>query len=464
VRNPYIVGRWVQGRNHYGRQRLISHLLTSQDSATWVVGTRRMGKTSLLRQLEFLCDKPDSAYVPLYWDMQGCSTTNELSEELHYSLDLAGARFRPYDIDPGWFINADAVFVLRQLGRRLAEYNKRLLLLVDEAEVLIEIARKEPAWLGRLRKVLQEGRLRTVITSTKLLTRLNSASAAWETSPFLFGFNLANLWTLEHEAAVTLIRQGQAEQAVRADDARVNEIMVHTNCHPYLIQYVCYRLFENDEHGEGYLRAIVEDDLHPDHILAAFFEIDYEYLTRIERRLLLAIAERTVATEEEVLIALSDELPQRIQMYLYGLHRLGYVRQIQARWSVGNEYLRRWIQENFDDLARRKEAMIDEASHELLLQRGRDQELAYLREQIEQLLRELASLQAQRRKARAKQRKELAAAIQRLETDLAEMRAELERLASQSIVQPLPTQEQKLPDGSREDKSKPKNSQPNAKQ
>ena len=47
MRNPYIVGRWVRGHHHYGRHRLIDHLLNMPDTAIWMVGTRRMGKTSM---------------------------------------------------------------------------------------------------------------------------------------------------------------------------------------------------------------------------------------------------------------------------------------------------------------------------------------------------------------------------------------------------------------------------------
>lgn len=393
-----------------------------------------MGKTSLLRHIEFLCDVPESEYVPLFWDMQGSSSAAELSDELHYAVDLAEERFRPYGIDPDWFANADAIFILRQIGRRLAAYNKRLLLLVDEAEVLIDIARKEQAWLARLRRVLQEGRLRTIITSTKLLTRLSTVSTEWETSPFLFGFNMANLWTLEREAAIALIRQTQAEDQVQADDALVNQILQLTNCHPYLLQYVCYRLFEYDDDGVGYLRAITEEDLRPDHILAGFFEIDFGYLTQIERRLLLAVAERTVATEAEILVALSDEPPQRIKMYLHGMGRLGYLRQVYDRWTVGNEYLRRWIQENHDELRERKDAVIDEASQEQLLERARTQELLFLQNRIEQMQKELADLQAQQRKARSRKKAELTKAIQRIEHDLAELRLELEKMRPPGTV------------------------------
>ena len=79
MRIPYIAGRWVRGRDHYGRQRLITHLLRVEDPAIWVVGTRRMGKTSLLRQLELETDRPESELVPLFWDLQGVESFDDLS-------------------------------------------------------------------------------------------------------------------------------------------------------------------------------------------------------------------------------------------------------------------------------------------------------------------------------------------------------------------------------------------------
>src|SRR5690606_20055647 len=103
MRIPYNVGRWVRGKNHYGRQRLIDYLLHAPDSAIWLVGTRRMGKTSLLRQLELLTSAPDSTYVPLFWDLQGCQTARDLSDELFYSLEDVAARFAESGIDVAMF-------------------------------------------------------------------------------------------------------------------------------------------------------------------------------------------------------------------------------------------------------------------------------------------------------------------------------------------------------------------------
>ena len=78
MRVPYVVGRWVRGANHYGRQRLIDYVLSIEDNTVWIVGTRRIGKTSLLRQIEFLT-VDDPSYVPLFWDLQGCETSANLT-------------------------------------------------------------------------------------------------------------------------------------------------------------------------------------------------------------------------------------------------------------------------------------------------------------------------------------------------------------------------------------------------
>ena len=214
MRVPYIVGRWVRDHNHYGRQRLFTYLLNTSDSAVWVVGSRRIGKTSLLRQLEYLTDTPESDLVPLFWDMQGCANSGDLSFELFMAVEDEAARFAALGVTVGELEGQDALVILRRVGRALAARGKTLLLLIDEAEVLINLARSEPGWLARLRKVLQDGHQRTILTSTKLLAQLNEITADWETSPFLFGFSMVNLWSLDDDAAAALVEQRQSDQPI----------------------------------------------------------------------------------------------------------------------------------------------------------------------------------------------------------------------------------------------------------
>ena len=52
--NPYVVGQWVRGERFYGRRALIDEILNGPRNSLWVLGTRRIGKTSLLKQLEHL--------------------------------------------------------------------------------------------------------------------------------------------------------------------------------------------------------------------------------------------------------------------------------------------------------------------------------------------------------------------------------------------------------------------------
>jgi hypothetical protein len=251
----------VRDRNHYGRQRLFNHLLNTQDAAIWVVGARRIGKTSLLRQLEFLTDCPNSTLIPLFWDLQGCESSGDLSFELYLAVEDVSGRFTPLGIDVTSLEGLDASVLLRRLSRSLEVRAKTLFLLVDEAEVLIKIARQEPAWLARLRKTLQDGAFKTVITSTKLLAQLNEITAAWETSPFLLGFNMVNLWSLDMDSATALIEQKQAHLPIRVAPDVLENIVAHTNRHPYLIQFLCQRLYSEDDNGVSALRAPTEEDL-----------------------------------------------------------------------------------------------------------------------------------------------------------------------------------------------------------
>lgn len=432
MRIPYNVGRWVRGANHYGRQRLIDYLLNAPDSALWLVGTRRMGKTSLLRQLELLTSAPESSYVPLFWDLQGCQTPRDLSDELFFTLEDAAGRFADQGIDVTAFAGQDTLIILRTLTRALHERHKKLLLLIDEAEVLIDVARAEPAWVARLRRALQDNRLRTVMTSTQLLAQLNPLSSQWATSPFLFGFTLANLSKLEDEAARALVRQTQSEQPVAAADGIVDDILVHSNGQPYLIQYLCQRLFESNGTCGGHLRPIAESDLVIDHILAGFFQIDFQHLTRTERRLLLTVADLTIAKEAELLTALSDLSPHRIRKFLYGLERLGYLRQVFGQWAVGNEFLRRWVTDHYDTLRLQMDAAIDDGLHETLLDVGYSAEMRFLRDEIARVEAAIADLEAALAEAVGDGRVRLLAQIEHLAAELARLRRQLASIALDS--------------------------------
>jgi hypothetical protein len=375
----------VRDRNHYGRARLFTYLLNTSDSAVWVVGARRIGKTSLLRQLEYLTDTRESALVPLFWDMQGCANSGDLSFELFMAIEDETARFGALGVAVGDLEGQDALVILRRVGRALGACGKTLLLLIDEAEVLINLARTEPGWLARLRKVLQDGHQRTILTSTKLLAQLNEITADWETSPFLFGFSMVNLWSLDDDSAAALVEQRQSDHPFGVDPALMDEVLEQTNRHPYLLQYLCQRLCVEQGDGSVGLRPVTDEDLEPDHLLAGFFSIDFQHLTLLERRILLAVAEQTIVGEAELLRALSDQAPDRVRTFLWGMEKLGYVRQVVGQWAVGNEYLRRWLRQERDTLREVQTAAVDESSFEQILQFGYKEESRAFQNEVQSL-------------------------------------------------------------------------------
>lgn len=397
MRNPYIVGRSLTGKDHYGRHRLIEYLIHSQDQATWLVGTRRMGKTSLLRQLEWLLENdPESSLVPLFWDIQACENAGDLAYELFISIEDEYERFEALGVDIPSLEEMDAHRILRTLQRILSRQDKRLLLLIDEAEALINVARNDSQELARLRRSLQQGQHRTILTATKQLTLLNEMMQDWLTSPFLFGFNLVNLWSLDLDATKALILQDQNVQQVVVDESILEDVIVFTDRHPYLTQFLCHRIFEVDEKGVGRLRPVEPHDLQADHLLSGFLQIDYNHLSAMERSILLAVARAGVIDEMELLDKVEIASPARLEYFVYGMNKLGYLRRILGGWSVGNEFLRRWVLQNMDALARQTVSNVSDEDVVALLQEGRRFELEYLRKEYAGLQTRVADLLGQR--------------------------------------------------------------------
>ena len=464
MRNPYIVGRWLRGADHYGREQLVDYLIHADDPAIWVVGTRRMGKTSLLRQLEWLLTTQDDAsFVPLFWDLQGSESKEDFDFELFLAVEDEAARFQKYGVDVSSLYGRDAIHILRTLQRALREQGKQLLLLIDEAEAWISLAKNDYQALARLRKAFQSGGMRTIMTSTKLLMQLNDLTRNWLTSPFLFGFSLVNLWSLEPEASASLVLQDKSGAPVHVEQARLEEILRHTHRHPYLIQTLCFRLFEEND-GRGALRGIREENLHADHLLSGFFEVDFKCLAPTERQILLAVARQGIISEEDLVAKIDNESIEQISMYVHGMNNLGYLQWVYSqsdgaegspladapresgglpdltsadggqgegvgRLTVGNEFLRRWMLENYQDLAQTLYSDVSDYGVESLLEMGRKVELDYLQHEISELQRRLESLLAAHSSYGSEPPPELDQEIQQLRRELERAGAQLRNLA-----------------------------------
>jgi len=205
---PYVVGQWVRGERFYGRRTQLAEILDGQRDSVWLLGTRRIGKTSLLKQVEWLtASSPERGYVPLFWDMQGATEPGELHLSFHDALLDSEERWADVGVSVSSLDPADLFDSLARVRRRVRGTGRRLLLLCDEAEELIDLQGKDRSLLPKLRRAVQStAEVRIVLASTIRLWRLAEQSS--DTSPFLHGFTPAlYLATLTGEEALALVLQ-----------------------------------------------------------------------------------------------------------------------------------------------------------------------------------------------------------------------------------------------------------------
>jgi len=339
---PFVVGQWVRGDKFYGRTALIEEVLRGHRNWLWLLGTRRIGKTSMLKQLEYLTQTtPELGFVPVYWDFQGSTTPEELHMGFSDSLLDAEERLEEIGIDPQEIESDDLFRSISRLRRKLRSKKLKLLLLCDEVEELIQLHQKNPALLGKLRRALQShDDVRSVMASTIRLWKLSEQRG--DTSPFLHGF-LPPLYihNLSDEHARSLINQANLphESRPRFDGDLVERIRSYCDNHPYLIQLLCKRHAEAGNFEEAVEHVAV------DPMVGFFFSVDFEMLSALEHRILRTIAEHDSSTSNSIQDQLTLESSQ-LTGCLQQLEHLGYIRRsAEGRFVLANYFFRRWFRD-----------------------------------------------------------------------------------------------------------------------
>ena len=351
---PYVVGQWVRGPGFYGRAAQLEEILDGPRNALWLLGTRRVGKPSLLKQLEHLtAGSPERGYFPLFWDFQGAEDPAELHLDFADALLDAEDRLLELGLDLA-AVEAEDLFVsLGRLRRKLRARGRKLLLLCDEVEELIGLHRKEPALLRKLRRAMQSREdIRSVLASSIRLWDL--AEERENTSPFLHGFTPPlYIEALSDDEARSLIRQSHLPPRRRPhlDDRSVELIRRRCDNHPYLIQLVGKRYLEAggapDRGAPDRLDEALEQ-VATDPMVRHFFSVDFEMLSATERQVLGIIGEQSAASSKSLQQDLHVDSGS-LSGCLHRLEHLGYVRRDPAhRYVLANYFFRRWLEELSD--------------------------------------------------------------------------------------------------------------------
>lgn len=339
-RVPFVVGQWVRGERFYGRAAQIAEILDGNRNWLWLLGTRRVGKTSLLKQLEHLtAPSPAGGYFPVFWDLQGAESPEELHQDFGDALLDTEERLDRLGIAVD-DVAADDLFIsLGRLRRKLRARGLKVLLLCDEVEELIQLKDKDPALLRKLRRALQSREdIRSVLASSVRLWAL--AAQKQDTSPFLHGFTPPlYIDILADDEARALIRQEHLDAASRPRFADDEVELIRGRCgnHPYLIQLLCKRFLELGDLGEAF------EQVATDSMVSFFFAVDFELLSRTERKIITSIAERSAASSKTIQLDLPLDSPS-LAGCLHRLEHLGFIRRNdERRFYLVNYFFRRWL-------------------------------------------------------------------------------------------------------------------------
>ena len=342
---PYVIGQWVRGDRFYGRAVQIEEILGGHRNCIWLLGTRRVGKTSVLKQIEYIAETtPDRGYLPVFWDFQGAESPEEL--HLNFADALLDAEDRLARIGISLAeVEAEDLFVsVKQLRRQLRDKKLRLLLLCDEVEELIKLHEKDPSLLRKLRHLMQSGEdIRTVLASTIRLWAL--ADQEVDTSPFLHGFAPPlYIARFSDDEARALIEQTQlhVDERPQFEEGVAEAIREHCDNHPYLVQLLCKRYLETKEPDEAI------EQVATDRMVSYFFSVDFEMLSPSEGEILQTIARQSQVSGD----ALREDFsmgPDAFAGTLRRLEHLGYLRRDDRHGlSLANYFFRRWLIERQD--------------------------------------------------------------------------------------------------------------------
>jgi hypothetical protein len=332
ISNPYNTGEAVEGNSFFGRERETREVLkalTDDDArAALIYGFRRFGKTSLLKQVKANPTVAASHFV-VYHDLQDVSDSPrklflDLAREI---LGAVNSVQRP-DLDMTLSVTRDAADVFRDAIHAVTSMprGRRVLLCLDEFDALLEHVRVNEAKklsgasisdndclteraLATLRSaVMTFGKsFRLIVAGTpKILDQGYSNRLYGLMIPIeLRAFTEANADDVINAGAGVFVPSSSARRRVRRE----------TGMHPYLLQIVCYYLFQRAvEQGRNFIvESDVEFVVRRDVLTKESYFGDYASLISEEQTLIYGLACATKSRAGKRMYVSVEEVVQSVR-------------------------------------------------------------------------------------------------------------------------------------------------------
>jgi ABC-type amino acid transport substrate-binding protein/tetratricopeptide (TPR) repeat protein len=251
--NPYIAGNSVGGSPAFvGRAEILRDvrqvLRHRQENAIVLYGQRRIGKTSVLKELEAKL-KNDGVYHPIFFDLLGKvhqSLEKVLSDLADTISDGLGTGPSNLGKDPKTeFRKILLPNLLNNLG------TKSLVLLFDEFDALDDPTSKQTSqdFFHYLRDLLfpvnPKERLNPERISFVFVIGRNIDDIDNIALSLFKGISTKKVSLLEHKDTIKLIRFSEVNNSLQWTDEVIEKVWELTNGHPFLTQCLCKHIWDH---------------------------------------------------------------------------------------------------------------------------------------------------------------------------------------------------------------------------
>ena len=265
---PYETSSPVTGSRFFGREFEISRILGNPDTNHAILGIRRIGKTSLLREIERILREDEDAAHIVYLECSDLLSTDDYVREVVRKL-------HPKEL-PRLHLQKYAFFFPDFLERMGRMYKGKIIFLLDEIDNLVIMQRGSWDLFRMLRASANKGACQYIIAGFR-----EAMQAQY--SPDAPSYNFAQevrLKEFTRRQAHNLIVIPMENLGIRFKnkDEVVGHIYDETAGHPNLIQYYCMILLRRlDQTGEreigpDSLIDVYADEEFKSHLLTSFMQ------------------------------------------------------------------------------------------------------------------------------------------------------------------------------------------------
>lgn len=246
---PYIAGPPVEQSNRFfGRQDIFEQIIDefkyNTHTAVALYGPRRIGKTSILKQLP---DRLGPKYCTIQFDCQSYANKplNQIIRSLTNTMARAAGMKSGIKIDN---YDSDAIHLFRE--RFLPEFyaalgpNRHPVLLIDEFDLLDTPAAplQPPAavdFIEYLQRVIeQEHRLRFIF-----VTGRHPSDLSVHFDPLFKIFRILMVSVLDRSSAEQLVSTAVSDGSLIWGEGTIDRVLDLTGCHPFFTQLLCQSIW-----------------------------------------------------------------------------------------------------------------------------------------------------------------------------------------------------------------------------